>query len=61
VITRPSSVMSAAAISWFSAASDATDGTGVRWRRRNRPISASTPPFSCAPAWPGMQKNESNP
>jgi Protein of unknown function (DUF1214) len=35
--------MSAAAISWFSAASDATDGTGTRCRRRNRPISPSTP------------------
>jgi hypothetical protein len=29
-------------------------------RRRNRPISPSTPPFSCAPALPGTQKNESN-
>ncbi len=61
VITRPSSMMSAAAIRWFSAASDATAGTGTRCRRRNRPISPSTPPFSCAPCWPGMQKNESNP
>ena len=61
VITRPSSTMSAALISWFSAASDATAGTGTRWRRRNRPISPSTPPFSCAPSLPGMQKKESNP
>src|SRR5690349_3907833 len=30
VITRPSSTMPAAAISWFSAASDATAGTGVQ-------------------------------
>ena len=37
----------------------ATCGTGVRCRRRNRPISPSTPPFSCAPSIPGRQKNES--
>ena len=61
VIIRPSSRMSAAAISWFSVASDVTTGTGTRWRRRNRPISPSTPPFSCAPSLPGTQKNESNP
>src|SRR5689334_19242308 len=61
VITRPSSIMSPSAISWFSAASDATTGTGTRWRRRNRPISPSTPPFSCAPSRPGTQKNEAGP
>ena len=61
VITRPSSRMPAAAIRWFSAASDATAGTGTRCRRRNRPTSPSTPPFSWAPSLPGMQKNESNP
>jgi hypothetical protein len=30
-----------------------TLGTGTRWRRRNRPTSPSTPPFSCAPSIPG--------
>src|SRR5205085_5018147 len=29
-----------------------TCGTGTRWRRRNRPISPSTPPFSWAPPTP---------
>jgi hypothetical protein len=30
VLTRPSSTLSATAIRWFSAASDATEGTGTR-------------------------------
>ena len=59
LILRASSRTSAAARATLSAASDPTCGTGVRWRRRNRPISPSTPPFSCAPSMPGMQKNES--
>jgi hypothetical protein len=28
---------------------------GTNHRRRNRPISPSTPPFSCAPSAPGWQ------
>jgi hypothetical protein len=31
-------------------------GIGLRWRRRKRPISPSTPPFSCARSMPGAQK-----
>ena len=38
-----------------------TTHTGTRWVRRNRPISPSTPPFSCAPSMPGRQKNVSKP
>ena len=57
VMTRPSSVASAAAINSFSSSRQATSGIGTRWRRRNRPISPSTPPFSGAPVLPGMQKN----
>ena len=51
-----SSRASAAASALLSAASDPTCGTGVRWRRRNRPISPSTPPSSCTPSKPGAQK-----
>jgi hypothetical protein len=60
-IRRASSAASAVAISAFSSARLATFGTGVRWRRRNRPTSPSTPPFSCAPSMPGWQKNASKP
>ena len=34
----------------LSSFSDADLGTGTRWRRRKRPTSPSTPPFSCAPS-----------
>jgi hypothetical protein len=57
---RALSAASAPAITSWSAANDATFGIGVKCVRRNRPISPSTPPFSCAPSLPGMQKNDSN-
>src|SRR4051795_1950296 len=49
------SAASAAASRAFSSANVATSGTGTRWVRRNRPPSPSTPPFSCAPSFPGRQ------
>jgi hypothetical protein len=52
---RASSAASASASRAFSSASDATFGTGTNQRRRNRPISPSIPPFSCAPSGPGWQ------
>ena len=58
---RASSERSAASSSAFSSARLCTRGTGTRWRRRKRPTSPSTPPFSCAPAMPGSQKKLSKP
>ena len=45
-ICRPSPAASASASRAFSSASDPARGTGTIQRRRNRPISPSTPPFS---------------
>ncbi len=45
----------------LSSTIDATCGTGTRWRRRNRPTSDSTPPFSWLPLMPGWQKKLSKP
>jgi hypothetical protein len=39
----------------LSSANDDTLGTGTMWRRRKRPASPSTPPFSWAPSLPGRQ------
>ena len=61
VITRSSSATSPAAIRSLSSAREATLGTGTRWRRRNRPISPSTPPFSCAPSMPGAAEERVEP
>lgn len=60
VIVRSRSATQPARTSWFSAARSETSGTGTRWRRRNRPTSPSTPPFSCAPSRPARVNAESN-
>ena len=52
---RMSSRRSPSATSSFSSAREETLGMGTMWRRRNRPISPSTPPFSWAPSLPGRQ------
>ena len=58
---RPSSSASAARNNASSSLMSATSGTGTRCRRRKRPTSPSTPPFSWAPCSPGAQKKASKP
>src|SRR5919108_3656637 len=53
-IRRASSAASAACKCWLSSPIVATTGMGTRCRRRKRPPSPSTPPFSWAPLLAGQ-------